>query len=399
MTDIEKKDDIKLEVKKPGVEGDDKTAKIPKLNKPGALGEKKIVLNSGTDSAIKPSDATRIAPSPITAPPGAEETIQMDKSDVKDVPELAPTKKETDDATQKTIKPPAAISQTAKSKTIKLKPLKPVNATEDNQEETLSMDRDALLDQDMPSSLGAPKAADIEDEATIKIQKPTTQKPAHPTPSVPGAKETIKLRPSNATPPPPGGKDTNQETVSMSKKTIRLVPKKPGDTADDSTQKTAKPSAPTVKLGDIPPAAPAAAAPPPAPVAPSAQTVKMPEPAAQPPKASGGKKTLKLKATPKAPAAPPVAGGAPPALDATEANAKVKGKKGKKQKKAKEPKAPKEKIAGENPKAMMTIAAVFAFMLIAYYAWMTVGSWAEGEQDLTKNANVPGLSGTVKASR
>ena len=389
MTDNEKKDDIKLEVKKPGIEGDDKTAKIPKLNKVSASDDKKIVLNSGTDSAIRPSDATRIAPSPIAAPPGAEETIQMDKSDVKDVPELAATKKETDDSTQKTLKPPAPISQTAKSKTIKLKPLKPVNTAEDNQEETLSMDRDALLDQDMPSSLGAaPKTPGIEDEATIKIQKPTTTKPVHPTPSVPGAKETIKLRPSNATPPPLGGKDESQETISMSKKTIRLVPKKPGNTADDSTQKTAKPSAPTVKLGAVPPAAPAVAAPPPA-AAPSAQTVKMPEPAAQPPKANNTKKTLKLKATPKPPAAaPPGAGGAPPAPDATESDAAVKGKKGKK---AKEPKAPKEKVAGENPKAMMTIAAFFAFLLMAYYAWMAVGQWAENEQDLTKDASVPML--------
>ncbi len=368
MIDKENSNDVKIEVKTADSLGDDKTAKITKPNKAGAYDNKKVVLNSATDSAIKPSDATRIAPSPVAAPQGVEETIQMDKSDIKDVPKIASPQKSADDATQKTTKPPAPISQTAKSKTIKLKPLKPVNSDDDNQEETLSMNRNAILNNEMPT-LGA--SSGTPEEETIKIQKPPS--------SIPGAKETIKLRPSNATPPPLGGKNTEQETISMSKKTIRLVPKIPGETTDDSTQKTAKPSAPTVKLGEVPPA-PAAP--------PSARTVKMPGSAAQPAKPNIGKKTLKLKTTPKAPAAPP-AGGAPPAPDA----AAKTGKKGK------APKAQEEKVAKENPKALMTIAAVLSFFLMVYYAWMAVGQWAETHQELETHANVPGLSGTVQPSK
>jgi hypothetical protein len=36
---------------------------------------------------------------------------------------------------------------------------------------------------------------------------------------------------------------------------------------------------------------------------------------------------------------------------------------------------------------------------MAYYAWMAIGQWAEGDQDMTKNASVPGLSGTVRPPR
>jgi len=393
MTDKESKEELKIEVKKPGLAGDDKTAKIPKPLKPGTTDDKKVVLNSGTDSAIRPSDATRIAPSPLAVPPGAEETVQMDKSDVKDVPKIANGAQATDDSTQKTVKPPPPISKTAKSKTIKLKPLKPIAADEENQEETLSMDRDALMDKDMPSSLGATsKEASLEDEDTIKIQKPTTTKPAHPSPSIPGAKETIKLRPSNTTPPPVAGAadEENQETISMSKKTIRLVPKKPGNATDDSTQKTAKPSAPTVKLGGAPPAAAAPAAP--AAAAPSAPTVKLPEPAAAPPPAAASaKRTLKLKSSAKTVATPPPApgGAAAPPLDATEPDAS----------KAKKEKKPKDVEKGANPSIIFTIAALFTLILMAYYTWMAVGQWAEGDQDMTKNASVPGLSGTVRAPR
>ena len=393
MTDNEKKDDVTLKVQKPSIGGDDKTAKIPKLNKPGTPGGQKVVMNAASNSAIKPSDVTRIS---SAVPPGAEETIQMDKSDVKDVPEIAGFKQAADDSTQKTLKPPPPISKTAKSKTIKLKPLKPINATEDNQEETLSMDRQALLDEEMPS-LGAPsQTPGLNDEATIKIKKPTANKPSHPTPSIPGSKETIKLRPSNATPAPTKSEDT-MATVSMSKKTIRLIPKQPGAT-DDSTQKTTKPSAPTVKLGAPPPAAPApagipaAVAPPPAPAAPSAPTVKMPEPAAAPPPAAptGGKKTLKLKATPKAPATAPAPPPTATGSASTETDVAAQAKKGK---------AKKEKVQGADPGVGMTLVAVFTLILMAYYTWMTIGSWAEGEQDVTKNASVPLLSQTVQPSR
>ena len=394
MTDNEKKDDVTLQVKKPSIGGDDKTAKIPKINKPGTPGSQKVVMNAASNSSIKPSDVTKISPA---VPPGAEETIQMDKSEVKDIPEIAGLQNSTDDSTQKTLKPPAPISKTAKSKTIKLKPLKPINATEDNQEETLSMDRNALIDEEMPS-LGAPSAPTaakdpgLDDEATIKIQKPVSQKPTHPTPAIPGSKETIKLRPSTAAAPAAKPED-NMATVSMSKKTIRLVPKQPG-TSNDATQVAAKPSAPTVQLGAPPPAPAApAAVPPPPPAAPSAPTVKMPEPApapaAPPAAASSGKKTLKLKATPKPPAAgapaPPAATGG--GTGSTETDAPAQNKKGK---------APKEKVTGADPGIVMTLVAFITLILMVYCTWMTIGSWAEGEKDMTKNAKVPFLSQTVQ---
>jgi len=434
----DKNEEPKIELKKPNAAGEDQTAKIPKPLKPAATDDQKVVLNSGTDSAIRPSDATRMAPA-VVPPAQKEETVTMGKDEVKDVPNVAkPPAPGADDSTQKTVKPPAPVSsKDIKAKTIKLKPLKPTTEDEDNQEETLSMERDALLDKDMPSSLGAPPPAaapaaapaaeapapSTDDEATIKIQKPTTTKPSHPVPNIPGAKETIKLRPSNTTPPPPaapGAADDSdsQETVSMSKKTIRLVPKKAGTETDDSTQKTAKPSAPTVKLTDskgpaaaapgapAAPAAPTAQAPaaaaapaaPPASAAPSAPTVKLPEPAAAPPAATGGggsKRTLKLKSSAKTVATPPPGAtepgqDAPPAGGAPPADAKAK---------AKKPKKKKDPEKGAEAGIIMTIAAFFTLLLVAYYAWMAVGQWAEGQMDMTKSANVPGLSGSVKPPR
>ncbi len=412
MADKEIKKELEINLKKPTTE-DDQTAKIPKPPKSVDTDEKKVVLNSGTDSAIRPSDATRMAPA-VVPPQKSEETATLNK---KDVQEAVP-------------KPPAPVSKEAKGTTIKLKPLKPISAEEDSDaEETLSMERDKLLEGDMPSSLGAtaaPAAAppvapavqathvtpgSIDEEDTIKIQKPTTTKPAHPTPTIPGAKETIKLRPSNTTTPPPavgqGGSDNSedQETVSMSKKTIRLVPKKQEQTVSDATQKTAKPSAPTVKLTDskgpaptvVPtaPAAPTSPAVAPTPAKPSAPTVKLPEPSAGAgaPAATSGKRTLKLKSSAKTVAVPPpevaTETGQEPAAPGTETDAASAAD-------PKTVKSPDEK--GANPNIIFTIAALFTLILIAYYAWMSVGSWAEVYQDV-KTTNVPGLSGTVKSPK
>ena len=366
MADMDKNDAPKIELKKPSVEGDDKTAKIAKPPKTGD--NQKVVLKAGTDSAIRPSDATRISPSPIQAQ-DPEETIAMDRDDIKDVPKVT----NTPDA--------VPISKKAKSKTIKLKPLKPSTAADDsNQEETLSMDRGALLDSEMPSLGGG--TAGVEDEATIKIQKPTTNKPTHPTPNIPGSKETIKLRPSSATPPPaaaPSG-TSDQETISMSKKTIRLVPKQPGNTSNDATQKTAKPSAPTVKLNDTP-SAPAAPAP-------SAPTVKMPE--GQPPQTeapASAKRTLKLKST--KPAAPPVPQ-PPPQQGATTGSEETL--------QESQPVTPVEPDKTDDqsagPNIVLTLVAILAFILVAYYAFMTFGQWQNVYQD--GKINVPFASGQVK---
>jgi len=250
---------------KPKANDEEKTAKIPKLSKPGEAGkdDKKVVLNSATDSTIKPSDATTMAPAVV--PVGMKPT---ESGNVAVVDNIAPAVAKVKPSTATPPPVPTTASSSQGRKTIKLKPLKKDASPEedDNAEETLSMDRKSLLEGENISSLTAGKSNDFEDEATVKIQKPTMKKPAHPAPSaVPGSKATIKLRPST-TPPPVGvapagitktepfADEEQEETVSISKKTIRLVPKKPGE--DDATQKTPKqtapaapkPSAPTIKL-------------------------------------------------------------------------------------------------------------------------------------------------------
>ena len=390
-------------------EDKEQTAKIPKLPKPGGSEEddKKIVLNSATDSTIKPSDITTMAPAAID--------IRKTESGNLEVVDT-PASLTAEPPAQATVAPEG--STTKGRKTIKLKPLKKEVPEEDeNAEETLSMDRSELIEGEGISSLagGAPAKAEapkapvakenLEDESTVKIQKPQITKPAHPTPIVPGSKETIKLRPSTTPPPPgadpvavtqtePAAADESEETLAVSKKTIRLVPKKPGE--DDSTQKTPKQDAAT------PAAAAAAAAKPSAPTIkqkptddvtqktarPSAPTVKLPQPAAEPEAdktAASSKKTLKLKATPSA-TPPPAAtgGGMPPPAGASAAKGAGAVAPG-----------PVAAAKGADPGVVMTLVAVLALFAIAYYAWMVGGQWAEQYAEV-ESANVPALSGTVK---
>lgn len=412
---------------------DDQTAKIPKIPKPGEK-DKKIVLNSATESTIRPSDATTMAPAVVpekidmrTTESGNVEVVD----DAKKTPEpavannpAAPPKPAAPTTPPKPAAPAAATpaDESKGRKTIKLKPLKKdTTAEEEKAEETISMDRSKLAEDNKMPPLAVSKPADeggaddesnLEDEATVKIQKPAMSKPAHPTPVVPGAKETIKLRPST-TPPPPGSAPSGitktepaagDDPGATGKKTIRLVAKKPGE--DDGTQKTPKPSAPTAAAPAAPPAAGGA----PGTAKPSAPTVKLSEGSAQKSakpsaptvklpdeSASGGasKKTLKLK--PTSPAAPPPqaasepgGGGMPPA-SAPPAGGPSEG--------------PTGKIAGAKPKAkgsdpgiVLTLVAVLAFMLMAYYVWMVAGQWAEQYQEV-ESANVPALSGKTPNPR
>ena len=361
---------------------DDQTARIPR---PGQAGDKgKVVLNSSTNSGIKPSDATRIAPAvpqpgdadkpPVSQPkpksaktiklkPVSEavadddqdvgETISVDRKDL-DVPK-APT------VAQNTAAP---IAKPAKSKTIKLKPLKPNAAPTDDDDlgDTLSLDRDSLAD--IPSdSVKSPSESSggLEDEATIKIQKPSSAKPAHPVPNVPGGKETIKLRPSNNTPPPPASpsaptvslEEAGSTPKSEGKRTIKLVPKKPESGA---AQNTPKPSDPTVKLKEV---AETPAAPPPSPSAPTMKMPKEEEPAAKP---AGGKPTLKLKSSSaSAPEPPKDATAAEAAETDTEQSEKTE-----------------TQISGdissdsvaEEPNIIFTLVAFVSLLLLAYFAYL-----------------------------
>lgn len=417
------KDEV-VPLKKPNAGEEDQTAKIPKPSKMGE--EKKVVLNSATESTIRPSDATTMAPSVVP------ENIDMRKTESGNVEVddgLSVAKPDVGGAASTPAPTATPAGETKGRKTIKLKPLKKDAPPEEdeNAEETISMDRSQLMEDEknMPSLGGAAPTKEaaavpdenLEDEATVKIQKPTISKPAHPTPVVPGSKETIKLRPST-TPPPPGAAGaavTKTEPAaasaagdvdaSVSKKTIRLVPKKPGE--DDATQKTpkpvgagapagggAKPSAPTVKMQEPDDVTQKTARP-------SAPTVKMPEPpadggvAAVPPasgaKPSASKKTLKLKATSPA-APPPQAAGAPdgsgmPPADAPVAAAGGGGG-------APAPKAAK----GADPGVVLTLVAVLTLIFMAYFVWMVAGQWAEQYQEV-ESANVPALSGSVPNPR
>jgi hypothetical protein len=170
-------------------------------------------------------------------------------------------------------------------RTIKLKPLTPKadNVADEKVEDTISMDR-----------------SELEEESTLQMSKP----------EVPGAKQTIKLRPSSNAPSEeaapvaapasptiklqPAGNGGDDQTVPLAKQTIKLVPKKPEDAATSAspsatnTKAVAKASAPTVQLD--------------AKKAPTGTAVAMSKPSDPTVKLGGEspKKTLQLKKTPTA---------------------------------------------------------------------------------------------------
>jgi hypothetical protein len=226
--------------------------------------ENKVVLQGAADSAIKPSDFTRMAPA---APPEPTETKRV--------------------------------------KTIKLKPLQTISPKKEevNEEETVSMtlDRSAPPSQPMPApSSESPlkeddatvkihklkRAPDIkpdsevslQEEETVKLQK--IAKPViHVATPIPGVKQTVKLRPSSSSivsapitatampvapapeediPTAPISRSTLKLTpVSATMQTIAQVP--PAETAEhtESVKRTIKlvakkPSAPTMKTPEEP---------------------------------------------------------------------------------------------------------------------------------------------------
>ncbi len=326
----------------------------------------KVVLQDPAKATIKPSSVTQIAPAANAA----------------DAPAAAP----------------AADGR----RTIKLKPMKMADGTQ-SEEETVSMDR-----SDLEPGVTAAKEND-EDAATVKIEKPS-KSAAAVKPVLPGAKQTIKLRPSAGTvqtsaaddaddapkagastikvKPAPEPEAAAEEGVQQTKKTIRLVPKKPAEAP-------AKPSDPTTKLGGDDEATAALARP-------SAPTVQLPEePAADdmdatiPEGAAASKKTLKLRTTklksPASPAAAPAAaaagGGEPGDTDTGMEPEPMMSR-------------PAAQMASGNAGAdeghiAFAIAAIVALLLLAYFTWMNLGQF--GEQYLEwQSANVPGLSGVVK---
>jgi len=256
-----------------------------------------------------------------------------------------------------TISPAGAIDPaTGKNKgrkTIKLQPLTGDVANDDSAEETISMSREILEEETVavpplsPASLKDGKG-NLEDESTVKIQKPKMSKPAHPIPDItaptPGeSKQTVKLR------PPSSEKDKAKPApAAASKKTIKLSPQSNSNGKSESA--APKPSAPTVK---------------------------MPEPKAQSTTAS--KKSFKIKQQEPPQAPPTTTQSAPPqgGKSTTSARAVVSSD---------------DKMS--NPGPMLTIAAVLATLCMIYYVWAVVGQWAEQYQE-AEDSKVPGLSGAV----
>lgn len=309
--------------------------------------DKKVVVPSSADSTIKPSDVTRIAP-----------------------------------AAQGSVEP-------KKLKTIKLKPLKTVApASSQNTEETISMSRESSSSESQTPSTDEDATIGInrgvtsetvlappmpeentgspEDDATVKIEKVSKQQQGpSAAPSIPGVKQTIKLRPSSSVSDATAPVATQQPA---SKQTLKLTPTaspapsapQQGQEAEEapesgsagSTKKTIKlvakkPSAPTVKL-DSPASTP---------------TVSATSEDAAP---SSSKRTLKIRTTsmppPPAPAqsdmgmatehgAPPVA--EPPPLAGSQQYAdQMQGQQ-----------------ADDAPSVLNTIAASISLLALAYFAY------------------------------
>ncbi len=290
----------------------------------------------------------------------------------------------------------AAEQQGAQArKTIKLKPLSPkkeVNPSDlttsapafqtisnTSNEATVSMERDEV------------------DQTTQKLQKPSMQTSASPAPQqssqgLPGVKQTIKLRPSTSgqseepqsarpasaqtiklTPKSSAeaapGSAEDEKTVAMAKQTIKLVPKKGEVTSTAPTMP--KPSDPTINLQSSG-------------LKPSDPTVKLsPTQISQAPAGAadetveGGavqetKPRIGLKHTGGQPAAQsPSVAAASAAMEESVESAEAGDVK-------------------DEPSIIFTIAAVLAFLLIAYGALAMFGQYSN--QWMGGNMDVPGLS-------
>ena len=281
--------------------------------------EKKVIVLSPAGSKVKASDITK-----VTA------DVQGDISD--------PMKSR--DTETGSLKKVDATFEPGKAKmTIKLKPLKPKEAPQEEnpKEAPTPMDAFKTSQTASPTDLQGKK----QEDETVKIdKKPRTIKPSEAAPtSIPGAKQTIKLRPSTAsssgtegdgprpsspmtmklrpvnvaqdqsTPsesasgyvPEPGFED--EQTVAMQKRTIKLTPTRPSAeppqaaptvklTADTEDEQTVAMQKRTIKLTSTRPSAEAPQAAPTVkltadtsvkPPSPSIPTLKLVSTGAQPP--------------------------------------------------------------------------------------------------------------------
>ncbi|HCE43472.1 MAG TPA: hypothetical protein DET40_07975 [Lentisphaeria bacterium] len=317
--------------------------------------DKKVIIGSTSDSVVKPGDVTRISPAV-----GGD--VSEDSVETSNIARIKTGAEE--DKGKKTIR------------------LKPVTAAEG-------------------SEAGAPPP---QEDETVKIQKP---RPVA-TPTVPGVKQTIKLRPSSNTPapdteatvsfaPPPQQQAAAPEAAPTegapaAKRTIRLVPKRADATAggNEANAASVRPSAPTVKLEE-----PAQAG---APAGRSAVTVRLPaegggEPAGAPPK-----RTLKLKPVKPAGEQAPAPAPAPSPAGATDSEmAAISAADNTIPPMAmsqQESYASAGAATSDEPSMIHAILAFAALFVMIYFTWSVVGQYCNSQLD--SKITVPGLSEKVK---
>ncbi|HBC85532.1 MAG TPA: hypothetical protein DCZ94_01120 [Lentisphaeria bacterium] len=309
--------------------------------------DKKVIIGSTSDSVVKPGDVTRITPA-----------AGMDEDSV-----------ETSNIAR--IKTPEEQAQQPK-KTIKLKPVTVGDAT----------------------AAGDASGNPAQEDETVKIQKP---RPVA-TPTVPGVKQTIKLRPSSNTPAPdategagappqmmapPPQAAVPADSAPSAKRTIRLVPKK-ADATSNGEAAAARPSAPTVKLEEPQQAA--------APSARSAATVKLDggDASAQ---SAPPKRTLKLRPVKSGEpaAAPAMPSPSPAGATDSEMAAMAAGD----QSMPPVAQAQQESMGApekghDEPSMIFTLAAGLALFTMIYFTWMIVGQYCNNY--LETKITVPGLT-------
>ena len=202
---------------------EDQTVKIVRPKKPQGA---KVVLESGTDSAIRPSDSTTMAPSPLASSSG---DIKGDAPGLVEVSQPTDVDEDVDDQTTKipAMKPPP------KPQGVKLNPAPkapPPPTMDESAEETVAMDRD-----DVDIAPAVSKKESGADDQTAKI--PPIKKPGADTaPKQEEAKkpETPAVpKPKPPTPPPAEAANTPKKA-----KTIKLTPLGMGADDDDNAEET-----------------------------------------------------------------------------------------------------------------------------------------------------------------
>ena len=239
-----------------------KTVKLQPLPPGGTATPAPVV--SSAPVAPAPVEASA-APAPVVAPVPVAAPVSTDTGSLKNV-----------------------LEDTSTRKTVKLQPLPPgaaAPAAIDLEKTVVSPTVPQPVAPSVPPPDAEPMVKDISDD-TVKLQKTHAPTPVHeaasPLPTVaqaksvvPGAKQTIKLRPSTGggTVPPEEPVAAVKSAAGSSKDTIKISPL----STNGAPPAGVAPSAPTLNLA---PKAPASAPAPEPAIAPSTPTAKLPTPAA-----------------------------------------------------------------------------------------------------------------------